>query len=240
MYSRLLPIYPLRRDSMAAAATAASCLMDRRIETDRDRSRPGSRVVTVSPPNSSPANTRLKTIQLAYLYMMAVITRAASSTATQSASKGKSSAIAAPRRVATAKKARSTSSSSAARSASSSKANPQSHHDDPPHVTRTSDGHFIVVSNRKWRATDPLIPETELAQLKHYLAKGRSGTRVAKGKGKEEADAAIKLARKRTGIAKRGLGERGKPEWWNDTEEGRKKRWEDALSELEELAKDGL
>ena len=182
--------------------------------------------------------------------MMAVITRAASSATKQSTSKrcasSSSSALAAPERAASAKKAKSTSSSlssAAARPASSSqrlrKEKAQAH-DDPAHVTRTSDGHFIVVNNRKWRATDPLIPEAELAQLKHHLAKGRSGTRVAKDKGKEEADAAVKCARRRTGIAKHGLGERGKPEWWNDSEEGRRTRWEDALKELEELAEDDV
>lgn len=180
--------------------------------------------------------------------MMAVITRAASSTAKQSAAKGKGSALAAPKRVTAAKKAKSTStSSSSSLSATPSRAassrqkkgiTGQAHDNDPAHVSRTSDGRFIIVNNRRWRATDPLIPDAELAQLKHHLAKGRSGTRVAKGKGKEEADAAVKLARQRTGIAKHGLGERGKPEWWNDSEEGRRKRWEDALKELEELAKD--
>ena len=40
------------------------------------------------------------------------------------------------------------------------------------------------------------------------------------------------LARRRTALAKLGLGERGMPEWWNDTPEGRRKRWEGALAEL--------
>ena len=102
-------------------------------------------------------------------------------------------------------------------------------------IGRTEDGHYIIVNNRKWRATDPLIPAEELEQLKHYLAIGRSGTRSAKGKGKQESDEAVKLARKKTGLAKLGLGERGKPEWWEDSEEGRRKRWTDALTELREL-----
>lgn len=96
---------------------------------------------------------------------------------------------------------------------------------------KTADGHHIIVNNRKWRATDPLIPTDEFEELKHYLAKGRSGVR---GK-KSEEDEKVKLARKRTGLAKLGLGERGKPEWWLDSEEGRKKRWEDALAELRKL-----
>ena len=100
---------------------------------------------------------------------------------------------------------------------------------------RTADGRYIVVNNRRWRATDPLIPEDELKELKRFLAIGRSGTRVAKGKGKTEHDDTVTLARKRTGLAKLGLGERGKPEWWEDSEDGRKKRWSDALAELRKL-----
>ena len=102
-------------------------------------------------------------------------------------------------------------------------------------VERTPDGRYIIVNNRRWRATDPLIPDDELKELKHFLAVGRSGTRVAKGKGKTEQDDLVTLARKRTGLAKLGLGERGKPEWWEDSDEGRKKRWTDALEELRKL-----
>ena len=80
-----------------------------------------------------------------------------------------------------------------------------------------------------------MIPDDELKELKHFLAVGRSGTRVAKGKGKTEQDDLVTLARKRTGLAKLGLGERGKPEWWEDSDEGRKKRWTDALEELRKL-----
>lgn len=107
----------------------------------------------------------------------------------------------------------------------------QTHSKDPDHVSRTDDGHHIVVNNRKWRATDPLIPEDDLRQLKHYLAIGRSGSR--KGKDKTEDD--IQRARQFTGLAKLGLGERGQPEWWNDTEESRNHRWQDALKNLKEL-----
>lgn len=99
---------------------------------------------------------------------------------------------------------------------------------------KTPDGHYIIVHGRKWRATDPLIPTEALSELKHYLGRGRSGVRPKKT-GADEASDAIKLARQRTGLAKLGLGERGKPEWWNNTEAGRKKRWEDALRELKAL-----
>lgn len=100
---------------------------------------------------------------------------------------------------------------------------------------RTADGRYIIVNNRRWRATDPLIPADELEELKHFLAVGRSGTRVAKGRGKAESDDAVALSRKRTGLAKLGLGERGQPAWWEDSDEGRRKRWEDSLDQLRKL-----
>lgn len=85
-----------------------------------------------------------------------------------------------------------------------------------------------------------MIPDEQLKELKHFLAVGRSGTRVAKGKGKAETDDAVKMARQRTGLAKLGLGERGQPAWWDDTEQGRQKRWEEALDQLKKLEDDQL
>lgn len=98
-------------------------------------------------------------------------------------------------------------------------------------VDRTSDGHYIIVNGRKWRATDPALPEAELAELKQFLALGRSGSRKSKSKTEEE----VKAARHYTGLSKVGLGERGQPVWWEDTYEGRKKRWTDALEHLRAL-----
>lgn len=95
---------------------------------------------------------------------------------------------------------------------------------------KTPDGRFILVNGRRWRATDPLIPTLVLSELKHYLGMGRSGVR-----GRKANEDTAALARRRTGLAKLGLGERGKPEWWNDTEDGRRKRWEEALRELKAL-----
>lgn len=96
---------------------------------------------------------------------------------------------------------------------------------------KTDDGHYIIVNGRKWRATDPLVPDNALAELKHFLAKGRSGARRQNKNDMQK----LSLSRKTTGLAKLGLGERGKPEWWNDTDEGRKERWENALIQLREL-----
>jgi hypothetical protein len=97
---------------------------------------------------------------------------------------------------------------------------------------KTADGYYIIVNGRRWRATDPKIPTASLQELKHFLAKGRSGVRKRRGK---ETEDHIKLARRRTALAKLGLGERGKPEWWNDSDAGRQERWQGALEELRAL-----
>ncbi|KAK0666979.1 hypothetical protein QBC41DRAFT_396793 [Cercophora samala] len=99
---------------------------------------------------------------------------------------------------------------------------------------KTNDGHYIVVNGHKWRATDPMVPDDALAELKHFLAKGRSGARRQNKHDPEK----LQLSRKTTGLAKLGLGERGKPEWWNDTDKGRKERWKNALIQLRELYSD--
>jgi len=103
----------------------------------------------------------------------------------------------------------------------------------------TEDGRYIIVNNRRWRATDPLVPAEALAELKHYLALGRSGVgkanRAAVGGKASEGSEEVILARKRTGLAKLGLGERGQPEWWNAEERSRTERWEGALKELRKL-----
>ncbi|KAK9895473.1 hypothetical protein P389DRAFT_197530 [Cystobasidium minutum MCA 4210] len=98
-------------------------------------------------------------------------------------------------------------------------------------IDRTPDEHYIIVNGRKWRATDPAIPEAEFEELKHFLALGRSGSRKSKTKSEDD----IKAARQYTALAKLGLGERGQPVWWEDTSEGRKKRWSDALEQLRQL-----
>lgn len=100
-------------------------------------------------------------------------------------------------------------------------------------IDRTADGHYIIVNGRKWRATDPAIPDDALQELKHFLALGRSGSRKSSKKSEDD----IAAARQYTALAKLGLGERGQPMWWEDTDAGRKRRWSDALEELRKLPK---
>ena len=87
------------------------------------------------------------------------------------------------------------------------------------------------MNGRKWRRTDPVLDDDTLARLKRHLGRGRSGVRTAKKAGDDEAVAA---ARRRTGLAKHGLGERG-PYWWDSPEQDRIDRANDALRELDEL-----
>lgn len=74
---------------------------------------------------------------------------------------------------------------------------------------RTPDGHHVVVGGRKWRASDPSIPEQLRAQLVSSLMAGRRAVRT-------EGDA----ARHRVQDAKVALGERGEPWWETPSDEG--------------------
>lgn len=68
----------------------------------------------------------------------------------------------------------------------------------------TADGHLIVVNGRRWRATDPSIPENLRQELVDELMAARRAVRAA------EPD-----ARRRVQDAKTALGERGAP-WWEE------------------------
>jgi hypothetical protein len=94
-----------------------------------------------------------------------------------------------------------------------------------------SDDRWLVINGRRWRKTDPSLPDDVVAELKSHLGRGRSGVRVAKGNDDPDAVAA---ARTRTNLAKHGLGERG-PFWWEHPEAERLARANDALRELRDL-----
>ncbi|GLJ80124.1 biopolymer transporter Tol [Microbacterium imperiale] len=90
---------------------------------------------------------------------------------------------------------------------------------------------WLVIDGRRWRRTDPSLPDDVVAALKSHLGRGRSAVGAAKGRGDDEAVAA---ARERVGLAKRGLGERG-PRWWDEPEADRLARAQEALRRLGEL-----
>ncbi|MEU3843666.1 hypothetical protein AB0E88_26950 [Streptomyces sp. NPDC028635] len=94
---------------------------------------------------------------------------------------------------------------------------------------RTDDGHFVVIGGRKWRATDPLIPEDAAARLRRHLMAARRAVRSATTAGDVSAERA---ARARVNEAKIALGERGTP-WWDQTHDERRRRWEAGLANLD-------
>ena len=77
---------------------------------------------------------------------------------------------------------------------------------------RTPDGRHIIVNGRKWRASDPSIPDQLRSQLVKELMTAR---RLVKSHGDS--------VRFRVQDAKIALGERGEP-WWEATDEGRRER----------------
>jgi hypothetical protein len=95
-------------------------------------------------------------------------------------------------------------------------------------VERTEDGRYVVVDGRRWRTTDPLLPDDVRARLLHHLGVARAGVGAAVRAGD---DAAVAAARSRVQLAKTGLGERG-PAWWDQDDDARRARWEAALREL--------
>ncbi|MFE1666108.1 biopolymer transporter Tol [Microbacterium sp. P02] len=103
-------------------------------------------------------------------------------------------------------------------------------HPDSPDPA-TDDERWLIVGGRRWRRTDPSLPEPVVAALKSHLGRGRSGVGAAKRQGDDDAVAA---SRRRVGLAKHGLGERG-PYWWDEPEPARLERAREALRELDGL-----
>ncbi|MGZ3113565.1 hypothetical protein [Streptomyces sp. H62] len=94
---------------------------------------------------------------------------------------------------------------------------------------RTPDGRFVVVRGRKWRATDPSVPEEAAFRLRRHLMSARRAVRSATTAGDPGAE---RHARARVHRAKIALGERGTP-WWEQSEDERRRRWEEGLASLD-------
>lgn len=95
---------------------------------------------------------------------------------------------------------------------------------EPPE--RTPDGRYLVIDGRRWRATDPAIPEERRAELTRILMAWRREVRRTKGTVEE------RTSRDGVQATKVALGERGTP-WWEQTEEERRARWSAAVPEPE-------
>lgn len=81
---------------------------------------------------------------------------------------------------------------------------------------------WVVIDGRRWRATDPLVPEDVAAMLRRELMAARRAVGAAL---KAEDPVAERAARDRVQAAKVALGERGTP-WWEQTDDERRRRWE--------------
>ncbi len=90
---------------------------------------------------------------------------------------------------------------------------------EPPEVT--PDGRYLVIKGRRWRATDPAIPEERRQELTRVLMAWRREVRRTQGTDGESA------ARAGVQAAKVALGERGTP-WWEQSDEQREARWAEA------------
>jgi hypothetical protein len=99
--------------------------------------------------------------------------------------------------------------------------------EDPEHPDR-----WLVIGGRRWRRTDPSLPQSLVESLQSQLGAARAAVRTAQRAGD---DAALAAARHRVGLAKHGLGERGEP-WWQSEEPDRLARAEASLAALERAA----
>jgi len=95
--------------------------------------------------------------------------------------------------------------------------------------TPTADGRYIIVNGRKWRATDPSIPETLKTQLVAVLMSGRRD--VAKAL-RTKDKILEKEARDRVNDAKIALGERGQAWWETYEDDALRKRLRSAILTL--------
>jgi len=93
------------------------------------------------------------------------------------------------------------------------------------------DERWLVINGRRWRRTDPCLPEDLVAALTSHLGTGRSTVGAAKRSGDDDR---VARARRRVGLAKLGLGERG-PYWWDRPEGERIEQARVALRDLEAL-----
>lgn len=83
-------------------------------------------------------------------------------------------------------------------------------------VEKVDGGRYLLIDGRRWRATDPSIPEAERQRLVRLLMKARRDVGLALKSGDEEAE---REARRRVHNAKVALGERG-AKWWEKESRG--------------------
>ena len=77
-------------------------------------------------------------------------------------------------------------------------------------VEKVDGGRYVLIDGRRWRATDPSLPEAERVRLVSELMRARRDVGRALRAGDEAAESE---ARSRVNRAKIALGERG-DKWW--------------------------
>lgn len=92
----------------------------------------------------------------------------------------------------------------------------------------TPDGHHVIIKGRRWRATDPEIPDDAAAVLRRELMSARRAVGAALKAGDAGAERSARDRVQRTKVA---LGERGTP-WWEQTSAQRRDRWADLVQAL--------
>jgi hypothetical protein len=101
----------------------------------------------------------------------------------------------------------------------------------PSNDVPQDDERWMVIDGRRWRRTDPSLPPEIVDALKSHLGRGRSGVGAGKRSGDNER---VVQARRRVGLAKLGLGERG-AYWWDVAEPDRLAQARAALDELDRI-----
>lgn len=96
-------------------------------------------------------------------------------------------------------------------------------------LERTLDGRYVVVDGRRWRASDPGIPEALRQELVDELMAARRAVGAAKRADDPTSEAE---ARDRVQAAKVALGERGEPWWEPASDAARRDRLEAAVLAL--------
>jgi hypothetical protein len=89
--------------------------------------------------------------------------------------------------------------------------------------------HFLEIDGRRWRATDPAIPEPFRKELVDELMRARRAVGVLLRAGDDDL---LAEARSQVQAAKAALGERGEPWWEPPSEAGRLQRIEAAILAL--------
>lgn len=93
----------------------------------------------------------------------------------------------------------------------------------------TEGGRWIVVDGRRWRASDPAIPDALRQELVNELMAARRGVGAAR---RADDDSAERDARDRVQDAKVALGERGDRWWEPPTDDGQRERVRAAIRAL--------